>query len=182
MAWSCEVLALGIDDVGMIARIDRSEHVDIAYAVVDGRLIEQQVPMADIPPWDAVGTGPHSVAAKVAFCAPLVAGGAALLGAFERDRLLGLAVVDASFEPGLAWLAFLHVGRPDRRRGAASALWGAAVQEAVEAGAQSMYVSAAPTGSAVGFYLSRGCRLADPVHPALYAMEPDDIHLICSLL
>lgn len=36
--------------------------------------------------------------------------------------------------------------------------------------------------SAVGFYLGRGCRLADPVHPALFAMEPDDIHLACPLL
>ncbi len=184
MAPSCEVLRLGMDDVGLIAGIDRSEHVDVEYAVVDGRLIERPVSMADIPPWDPVGVGPYSVAAKVAFCAPLVAGGAALFGAFERDRLLGLAVVDCSFEPGLARLAFLHVSRPDRRHGAASALWAAAVQEAADADAdaESMYVSATPTGSAVGFYLSRGCRLADPVHPALYATEPDDIHLVCSLI
>jgi hypothetical protein len=123
VARSCEVRRLGIDDVGRIAGIDRSEHVDVEYAVVDGRLIERPVSMPDIPPWDPVGTGPHSVAAKVAFCEPLVAGGAALLGAFERDHLLGLAVVDRSFERGLAWLAFLHVSRPDRRCGAASALW-----------------------------------------------------------
>jgi hypothetical protein len=44
-----------------------------------------------------------------------------------------------------------------------------------------MYVSATPTGSAVGFYLSRGCHLADPPHPALLASEPDDIHLVCPL-
>jgi ribosomal protein S18 acetylase RimI-like enzyme len=182
MARWCEVLRLGIDDVGLIAKIDRSEHVDVEYAVVGGCLIERAVSMADIPPWDSVGVGPDSVAAKVAFCAPLVAGGATLLGAFERDHVLGLAVVDGSFEPGLAWLAFLHVSRPDRRRGTASALWAAGVEEAAAAGAKSMYVSATPTGSAVGFYLSRGCKLADPVHPALYASEPDDIHLVCSLL
>ena len=183
MARSLEVRRLGIGDVGRITGIDRSEHVDVEYAVVDGHLIERPASFehADIPPWNPVGAGPHSVAAHVAFCAPLVAGGAALLGAFQDDRMLGLAVVDGSFEPGLAWLAFLHVSRPDRRRGAASALWGAAVRNAAEAGADSMYVSATPTGSAVGFYLSRGCRLADPVHPALYASEPDDIHLVCSL-
>jgi GNAT superfamily N-acetyltransferase len=182
VAPSCEVRRLGPDDVGLIARIDRSEHVDVEYAVVDGQLVERPVSMADIPPWDLVGAGPHSVAAKIAFCAPLVSGGAALFGAFEGVRLLGLAVVDASFEPRLAWLAFLHVSREVRRRGAASALWGAAVREGARAGAESIYVSAVPTGSAVGFYLSRGCRLADPVHPALYAQEPDDIHLVCSLL
>lgn len=182
MAPSCEVQRLGFDDVGLIARIDRSEHVDVQYAVVDGQLIERPVSMADIPPWDPVSAGPHSVAEKVAFCAPLVAGGAVLFGAFEGDRLLGLAVVDASFEPRLAWLAFLHVSREARRRGAASALWDAAVHEAVQAGAEAMYVSATPTGSAVSFYLSRGCKLADPVHPELFANEPDDIHLACSLL
>jgi len=76
---------------------------------------------------------------------------------------------------------FLYVSRPHRGRGVASALWDAATDAAMRAGATSLYVSAVPTGSAVGFYLSRGCRLADPVHPALYAKEPDDIHLICSL-
>ena len=44
-----------------------------------------------------------------------------------------------------------------------------------------MYVSATPTDSAVGFYLSRGCELADPVHPALSAKEPDDVQLTYSL-
>lgn len=181
-ALSCDVLRLGIDELGLIAKIDRTEHVDVEYAVVDGQLTERPASMTDIPPWDAEGAGEHSVADKVAFCAPLVAAGAAIFGAFERHRLLGVVVVDASFESALAWLAFLHVSRPGRRRGVASALWEAAVQEAIEAGATSVYVSATPTGSAVGFYLSRGCRLAVPVHPALYAEEPDDIHLVCSLL
>lgn len=44
-----------------------------------------------------------------------------------------------------------------------------------------MYVSAAPTQSAVGFYLRQGCRLADPVHPALFAKEPKDIHFVRTL-
>src|SRR5687767_7648606 len=109
---------LGAEDLGLIARIDRSEHVDIQYAVVDGRLTEAPVVMADVPSWDPVGSGPNSVASKVEFCAPIVAGGAALLGAFEDDDVAGLAIIDPSFEPGLAWLAWLHVGRPYRRRGA----------------------------------------------------------------
>ena len=39
----------------------------------------------------------------------------------EPDCLLGAAVVDGSFVPALAWLAFLHVSRRYRRRGVASA-------------------------------------------------------------
>ena len=52
---------------------------------------------------------------------------------------------------------------------------------ACAAGARSLYVSATPTGSAVGFSLGRGCRLADPVHPELFTDEPEDIHLVCPL-
>jgi CTP synthase len=47
--------------------------------------------------------------------------------------------------------------------------------------AESIYVSATPTASAVGFYLRQHCHLAHPVHPDLFAAEPDDIHFVCSL-
>jgi GNAT superfamily N-acetyltransferase len=178
---SCEVRSLGVGDVGLIAMIDRSEHVDVEFAVVDGRLTERPVTMTEIPAWEPTGSGPNSVAAKVAFCTRLVAHGAVLVGAFDNERVLGLAVVDPSFDPPLSWLAFLHVSRPHRRRGTASALWKAAVDLSAAAGAESMYVSAVPTGSAVGFYLRQGCRLADPVHPTLFEKEPDDIHLVVPL-
>ncbi len=176
-----EVRRLLARDVSLIATVDRSEHVDVEYAVIDGRLTERPVSMSEIPTWNPIGHGPHTVAAKIDLCASLIAEGAVLLGAFDNALPLGLAVVDPAFEPKLAWLAFLHVSRPNRRRGAAHALWQAAVDLAHAAGAEAIYVSATPTGSAVGFYLRQGCRLADPVHPALFAKEPDDIHLICSL-
>jgi ribosomal protein S18 acetylase RimI-like enzyme len=169
-------------DVALVASIDRSEHVEIQYRVEAGRLVEAPVEFADIPPWDPEGSGEHSVASNVAFYASVVADGAALFGAFDDEgQLMGLATVHPTLEPGLAWLATLHVSRNHRRRGAASALWDAGVALAREAGARSLYVSATPTGSAVGFYLAHGCRLADPVHPKLFADEPEDIHLVCPL-
>jgi predicted N-acetyltransferase YhbS len=94
---------------------------------------------------------------------------------------MGLAVIIPAFEPPLAQLSWLHVSRPHRRRGAASALWQRAVELSRAAGATAMYVSATPTSSAVGFYLQQGCRLADPPHPDLFALEPDDIHLVLDL-
>ncbi|CAN5435871.1 GNAT family N-acetyltransferase [soil metagenome] len=168
-------------DVSLIATIDRSEHVDVQYEVIDGRLTEQPAAMTEIPTWDPTGSSPYAVAAKVNFCASLIADGAVLFGAFDQEQPVGVAVVDPTFESRLAWMAFLHVSRPHRRQGAARALWGAAVDLALAAGAESIYVSAVPTGSAVGFYLRQGCRLADPVHPALFAKEPEDIHLVRSL-
>ena len=80
-----------------------------------------------------------------------------------------------------AWLAFLHVSREYRRSGVAAALWFAGAEIAANAGATSIYVSATPSGSAIGFYTSRGCQLAETPHPALLAKEPEDIHLICPI-
>lgn len=179
MTTSHTIRTLGLGDVGLIAEIDRSERIETVYTVTEGELVERPASMTDLPPWDPVGTGPHSVAALISFCEPLLSDGAVFLGAFEGDTLCGVAVVDASFEPNRAWLALLHVTRLCRRQGVASALWAAAV--AVAADANALYVSSASTESAVGFYLSRGCELADPVHPDLYAKEPDDIHLVCAL-
>ena len=174
---------VGLDDLRtVVGAIDRSEHVDGEYAVVEGRLVERPVTMSDIPPLDLLGDGAHSVAAKVRFCASVVEGHAGVvLGAFDRERVAGVAVVAPSFNPPLAWFAYLDVNRADRRRGVASALWDAAAHLARESGARQLYVSATPTASAVGFYLSRGCCLADPVHPELYEHEPDDVHLVADI-
>jgi GNAT superfamily N-acetyltransferase len=176
-----QVRQLAADDVSLFATIDRTEHVDIEYRVVDGELQSGPATIPDVPAWDPIGSGPHSVASHVAFCASAVARGGILLGAFDAEQTAGLAIVDPVFEPPLAWLASLHVSRPFRRRGAAQALWNVATELAVANGAKAIYVSATPTESAVGFYLKQGCRLASPVHPDLYAAEPEDIHLVRSL-
>jgi GNAT superfamily N-acetyltransferase len=175
------VARLRTEDVSLVATIDRSEQVDFQYCVTDGELRPVPPVMTEVPAWDPTGSGPHSVAAEIAFCESVVARGGILLGAFDEERTAGLAIIHPAFEPPLAWLAFLHVSRPSRRRGAARSLWNAATDIAAASGAESVYVSATPTESAVGFYLRQGCRLADPVHPDLFAAEPEDIHLVCSL-
>ena len=178
---SGSVRHLSLDDVGLVASIDRSERVDTEYCVVGGVLQQRPVTVVDVPPWDVEGDGPFSVAHHVEFCAAVVRQGAKLLGAFDDDQLMGVAVVDPCFEPPMAWLAFLHVSQPSRRAGAATALWNEAARLSRASGADTMYVSATPTGSTVGFYMRQGCRLADPPHADLLAKEPDDIHLVCSL-
>ena len=176
-----QVRRLPAEDVALVAAIDRSEHVDVQYRVIDGALQPVPAAITEVPAWDPTGSGPHSVTAEIAFCESVVARGGILLGAFDGERTAGLAIVQPTFEPPLAWLAFLHVSRPYRRRGVAQDLWNVAADIARADGAESIYVSATPTASAVGFYLRQGCRLAHPVHPALFAAEPDDIHLVCSL-
>jgi len=176
-----QVRRLAADDVSLVAAIDRSEHVDVQYCVIDGALQSIPAAITEVAGWDPTGSGPHSVAAHIAFCESVVARGGILLGAFDGDRTVGLAIVDPAFEPLLAWLAFLHVSRPYRRSGAGQALWNVAADIALADGTDSIYVSATPSESAVGFYLRQGCRLAHPVHPDLFAAEPEDIHLVRSL-
>ncbi len=175
-----EIRRLSSDEIRLIGSIDRSEHIDGLYTIEDGRLVHKPVEI-DVPSWMLEGTGEHSVGGLIEDLEPLVVGGASLLGAFDQNEFLGLVIVDGSFEPGLAWLVFLHVSRQHRRRGVASALWPAAERIALDAGADSMYVSATPSDSAVGFYLDRGCRLARPPHPQLLAKEPEDIHFVCTI-
>jgi hypothetical protein len=44
-------------------------------------------------------------------------------------------------------------------------------------GAREIYVSATPSESAMGFYMSQGFRPADNVNEELYKQEPEDIHM-----
>ena len=171
---------LGLDAVGLVADIDRSERIDTKYFVEAGQLRSAAVPVLEVPRWYTEGDGDFTVAHQIEFCSEAIAGGGILLGAFDAEAVLGLCVVNPAFEPPMAWLAFLHVTAPARRGGVASALWAEAVALARTAGARSLYVSATPSPSAVGFYLGQGCRLTEP-HPELFAREPEDIHLSLAL-
>lgn len=173
-----EIRHLPPADLGLIHEIDRSEHVTVRFGVVEGQLTTTPVEW-DVPTFDSDGTGEHSIHELLEHWTPVLDGGASLIGAFSQGRVAGLAIVDPSLEPGLAWLALLHVSRPFRRTGVATALWAEAIRIAEEAAAVSMYVSATPTGSAVGFYVTKGCVLAETPLPALYESEPEDIHLVC---
>lgn len=73
-------------------QIDRSEHIDLVYVVEGGRLHGRQV-AGDVPPWDPVGSGDHSVRGFIADLDPLLERGGILLGAFEGGAVQGIAVV-----------------------------------------------------------------------------------------
>lgn len=176
------VRQLGPADLPFLGEIDRSEHLRLLYSVEDQQLVSRQADV-EVPAWDPVGHGDHSVAGMIGFAQPVVARGGDFLGAFVADELAGIAIAESVFESGLAWLALLHVNRGHRRRGVASVLWEATADRARAAGSYAIYVSATPSDSAVAFYLSRGCRLATPseINDDLFALEPGDIHLICEL-
>jgi len=81
----------------------------------------------------------------------------------------------------MAHLVALFVSKDSRRHGVAAQLTHEVMRLAKAQGADQLYVSATPSESAIGFYLSQGFALAKQVHKDLYALEPEDIHLLRQL-
>jgi GNAT superfamily N-acetyltransferase len=145
-------------DVARIWReIDRSETHDEVYVVRDGELALRPLH------FEVAGWHP----AMVEHDTPVLEQADVRLGAFDGERLIGVAALDGER------LYYLYVDAAHRGRGVGTALF-----EAACARVPRLLVSSIPTRSTVDFYLARGCRL-DPSPPAeQVAAEPDDIQLI----
>jgi len=169
---------LSAGELDRIREIDRSEQARFKYVYDHGELRPVEI-NHDIPAWsDAM------VAELKEMLAPKLAAGGVLLGALDDERLVGAAVLGGERigrRSDQLQMAFLYVSNGYRRRGVARALMDEVCRRARERGARRLYISAAETESAVGFYLDYGCRLAESVDPALFALEPTDIHLTLDL-
>ena len=100
-------------------------------------------------------------------------------GLFDDARLIGVVVLESQImgkDGNQLQLKFLHISRPYRSQGWGQRLFGLAKAEAAGRGAKSLYVSATPSEHTVGFYQLLGCTLAAEPDPALYELEPEDIH------
>jgi ribosomal protein S18 acetylase RimI-like enzyme len=147
-------------ELGRIREIDRSESVRFKYVYDRGELRPVEI-NHQIPTWTE-----------------------AMIVEAEEMLAPKLAVLGGEFTGAGAnqlQMAFLYVSNGYRRRGIAGALLDDLCLRARQRGAEQLYISATETESALGFYLGYGCRLADAVNPALYALEPTDIHLTFDL-
>lgn len=172
-----DIRHLDKSDITRISEIDRSEHVTLSYVYRDGKLENCQVDW-HVPRWFTDGREEHSVQALIDKCVPILKESGVLFGALDGDVLAGLAILRYKLSGTMSQLALLHVSRAHRRQGIATRLFQEACQLARADGAEELYVSATPSESAVGFYLSQGCQLAEQVNEELYAEEPEDIHMI----
>jgi len=168
------------DELSLISQIDRSEVIRTGY-VQRGEALEQLGVSWDSPAWAGEGFGEHSVAAQIRFCRGHLDRGGRVIGAFDGARLVGIGLFTPEIRPGLAQLAYLHVSRAYRRRGIGDRLAAEMISKARQGGAHQMYVSAVPSGSAVGFYLHLGFEPERKPLPELYALEPEDIHMTMDL-
>ena len=167
-------------EVVRLFEIDRSEHVRTGYRVDGGELISMEVRW-NIPTFTAEGEGDHSMAHQIDFCRGHLDAGGKLIGAFDREKLVGVGLLRPKVRDHMAQLAYLHVSNGYRREGIASRLMEEMIHEVSQGGAERIYVTSTPTHSAVGFYQSHGFRLANTPLPELFDLEPEDIHMIKQL-
>ena len=154
--------------------IDRAEVVERIYHREGGELVlePRHIDVRGWPPGEPEHYGPILL--------DCFDHGGTFYGAFDGETLIGAAVLESRFigrEKDQLQLKFLHVSRRHRRAGLGRTLFEKAVTKARALGARRLYISATPTENTVRFYLRRGARATDDVDAALFALEPEDIHL-----
>jgi len=168
-----EYRELAASELDRVDEIDRSEVVHQVYRLRDGALELKD----DF--WDGTGWLGWDDDHRRRFRACLAGGGAAW-GAFDGDRMVGIAILDGrpiGANLDRLDLYLLHVTNGYRAHGIGQHLVALVVDRARALGARSLYVSATPSLNTVTFYQRRGFQLATEVDPELYALENDDIHM-----
>ncbi|MCB0108874.1 MAG: GNAT family N-acetyltransferase, partial [Caldilineaceae bacterium] len=102
------------------------------------------------------------------------------LGAYDGERMVGIAGLRYRLTPTMAQLTSLYVDVNYRRQGVAHQLVEEVFRLSRESGAQTIYVSSKPSIPAVGFYRRHGFQPTNVPHPALFAQQPLDIHMVRS--
>ena len=150
--------------------MDVSEHGECIYLWQDGELVTKPVI------WDRPPRTPETWQENWASVLPLP--GVKAWGAFEGDVMVGIIVYRPYLAEDMAQLDALFVDKDHRQQGIAAHLTQLLEQQAIADGHKRLYVSATESQSAVGFYTSQGFIPTLDVHPDLYALEPNDIHMI----
>ena len=166
------------DELGQLWHIDRSERISGLYHVEAGKLVLRTVDI-DLRGWPEGDAEKYQPEHEAAF-----ARGAWFLGVFDGPRLVAATVVDnLPLGPEGVWrqLPFLHVSQALRGHHLGRWLLDQAKAQARRMGARALYASATPSVHTVDFYLRQGFSLAPTPDPRLFALDPEDIHLICPL-
>lgn len=161
-------------EIDKLHHIDRTETIEGVYKVREGELVLEPEHW-EVPDW-----GAQEKQRRVAILQALHDQGAMFWGAFDGATLVGMSVLNPtplSSGEGRLELAGLWVSQAYRKRGIGRALVRRVQEAARRRGARSLYVSATPSESTIRFYQSVGFTLAAKVDPALYAEEPEDVHM-----
>ena len=173
-----EYRTIEITEIDRLAEIDRTEVIEDIYYIRDGKLVLER------EHWELDGWPPGHLEEIMDFTRVHLGRGGIAWGAFDGDRLVGVASIDgipiASSDDTIN-MPLLHVSNGHRGQGIGTHLFGLAADRTREMGARRMYVSGIPTGNSIKFYMNHGCRPIDKPDPELFQREPEDIHLTVEL-
>ncbi len=166
------------EEIKQIWAIDRSEVIDNLYYFEDGKLFlkPEHFDMTGWPPGEAEHYTPILV--------DCYNRGGWFYGLFDGVQLIGIAILENEFigaAKDQLQLKFIHVSSPYRGQGWGKKLFELCKDKAREKGAKRLYISATPSEHTINFYCILGCTVTDELNPALYELEPEDIHLECSV-
>jgi len=165
-------------EITRIWEIDRREVIDNIYYLENGRLVlkPEHYDMQGWPPGDAEKYAPILL--------DCFDRGGWFYGLFDGSRLVAVAVLESKFigsRKDLLQLKELHVSSSYRHQGLGRQLFELARIRARAQGAKGLYISATPSEHTINFYMQLGCTLASTRDPELFALEPEDIHLECTI-
>ncbi|HLN64830.1 MAG TPA: GNAT family N-acetyltransferase [Symbiobacteriaceae bacterium] len=163
-------------DFAKATEIDVTESGSLIHRQVGEELTEET------KAWSRRPWSPERYQQLIETWADILKANGAVLGAFDGDRLVGEAAWRPRLTETMSQLESLHISAACRRQGVARQLVTEVIRLARESGATQLYVSGTPTPSAVGFYRRMGFAPTATPHPALLALEPEDIHMTMSLV
>ncbi len=173
-----EYRELGRGEISLIWTIDRREVVERVYRLEGGelRLGSEYHDVRGWPADDVLKTTPvlYEVFDR----------GGGFFAAFDDEQLVGLSVLDTVWRGArgdLLQLEFMHVSRDYRGRGLGALLFEQARSAARDRDARGLYISATPSENTIHFYQRRGSVVMATPDAELFALEPEDIHLECSV-
>ncbi|NEW06690.1 GNAT family N-acetyltransferase [Paenibacillus sp. SYP-B3998] len=168
-----------VDEAGKIKEIDRSERIDLIYVNNKNDGLKEIKAGHECPTWSLEELDQLINRFKFE-----VTNGGKAYGAFDKDCLVGFGVLGHKFRgtnKDQLQIDLMYVTRAFRRQGIGRQLMDELSREARHRGARSLYISSTETESAVNFYKSSGSELTTELDDELFALEPNDIHMIKKL-
>ena len=165
---------LSRDEIPTMWTIDRSEVIEAVYYLEHGTLVLKPE-FYDMRGWPEGEADIYRPLLETCYDQ-----GGWFHGLFDNDLLIGVAVLEGKFigrERDQLQIKFLHVSSDYRHRGLGRKLFDLSAVEARARGARRLYISATPSEHTIGFYLDLGCKITSELDPALFELEPEDIHL-----
>lgn len=166
------------DEIPAVWHINRREVINAVYYLADGALVLKPE-HHDVRGWSPDGAEKYTPLLEECYDR-----GGWFYGLFDEDQLIGVAVLENRFigpNKDQLQLKFLHVSHGYRDQGLGKRLFKLAQAEARRRGAKQLYISATPSEHTIRFYRNLGCQVTTEPDPELLALEPEDIHLVCTV-